>query len=631
MVETIISYLNAKLEGTGYFHSLYCLVEKKKEPREEGDFVYPATYVGGGDLELVEFDSAGFAYFRKNGDFGQSVVANDLGQKQLYSIDLPFRLVAMVRRQDVVTDDSYSPDRLARELASVLTFRNGDLRTFLQASRVTVTSGSWTTNPEQIWTDETDGTGRIEPDYSRAFIAMDVTVNVLADEGCIRSACTDEPDILRLFNFCDPTVVARLTDTQVACLEAALCEPCADATVTVNTSPFGTAPSGGSLNVPVVNGGDNPVGSKQGSEWVIGNNSTFINATQVTDQEAEVDANIFVTLNGTQTGTWNAGIQTWEVTSAAPTLSVSVSNANPQVGTSITITATPTGFTPTNYLFFAKQNGSIEYIGQNALGAISWTVSVFGAFDIYVQADNNVAASAFNIGGESITSFVTITANVLYVNASDPNSYAGSGTAWNDLSVSNNDVTLVNGVTWDGQSMLFNGTNQYAQAVDSASLDIVGAISITVWIKSTDITDGGIISKSDNANKYFGGSSVKVYEIGRFGNQVYLQLSSGITTSALILSIAQTAAIYNGAWNSITFTWDGTTTANGIKYYLNGVLTAQATAAITSIQSLASTLNIMGAGSYFTQGRIGAVLLNNSALSLAQITANYNSLRAIFP
>lgn len=92
---------------------------------------------------------------------------------------------------------------------------------------------------------------------------------------------------------------------------------CADASVTVNTAPFGTAPSGGGLNVPVVNGGSTPVGSKQGSEWVIGNNATFINGTQVTDQEAEVDANIFVTLDGAQSGTWNAGLQTWEVTGAS--------------------------------------------------------------------------------------------------------------------------------------------------------------------------------------------------------------------------------------------------------------------------------------------------------------------------
>ena len=90
------------------------------------------------------------------------------------------------------------------------------------------------------------------------------------------------------------------------------------ATITVNATPFGTAPSGGGLNVPVVNGGDNPVGSIVAGEVVIANNSTFINATQVTDQEAEIDANIFVTLDGTQSGTWNAGIQTWEVTTPPP-------------------------------------------------------------------------------------------------------------------------------------------------------------------------------------------------------------------------------------------------------------------------------------------------------------------------
>jgi len=89
------------------------------------------------------------------------------------------------------------------------------------------------------------------------------------------------------------------------------------ASVTVNTAPFDTAPSGGSLNVPVINGGSNPVGSKQGIDWVIDNNATFINGTQVTDQEAEIDANIFVTLDGTQSGTWNAGTQTWEVIGAA--------------------------------------------------------------------------------------------------------------------------------------------------------------------------------------------------------------------------------------------------------------------------------------------------------------------------
>jgi hypothetical protein len=221
MVEQIITYLNAKLATTGHFHTTYCLVEKKREPREDGDVVYPATYTGAGELEMVEFDSAGFAYFRKDGDITQAVEGNEFGQKQLYNITIPLRLVAMVRRQDIVTDDAYSPDRLARDIATLLTFKNGDLRTGLNANRVLVTAANWQTDPEQIWSDETEGTGRIEPDYSRAFIAMSVTVEVLADEGCIRNACEFDPDMLHLFDFCKPSVVARLTERQVDCIRQA--------------------------------------------------------------------------------------------------------------------------------------------------------------------------------------------------------------------------------------------------------------------------------------------------------------------------------------------------------------------------------------------------------------------------
>lgn len=85
------------------------------------------------------------------------------------------------------------------------------------------------------------------------------------------------------------------------------------ASVTVNTTPFGTAPSGGALDVPVVNGGANPVGSEQAGEWVIGNSTVTINGTQVGDIEAEDSLPIAVELDGNPSGVWNAGTQTWEV------------------------------------------------------------------------------------------------------------------------------------------------------------------------------------------------------------------------------------------------------------------------------------------------------------------------------
>ncbi len=75
-------------------------------------------------------------------------------------------------------------------------------------------------------------------------------------------------DGLTLYNFCDPSVIARLTNEQVACLIAQYNEPCEDATITINSAPFASVVSGGSLNVPVIQNG-NPVGSKVGSNWVI--------------------------------------------------------------------------------------------------------------------------------------------------------------------------------------------------------------------------------------------------------------------------------------------------------------------------------------------------------------------------
>ncbi len=123
-------------------------------------------------------------------------------------------------------------------------------------------------------------------------------------------------DGLTLYDFCDPSVIARLTPSQVACLEAEYGITCADGNIELNGVQVATVASGGTEDIAVLSEGSNPVGSLVGSDWVIENNATTINGVQVTDQEAEQDAAIFVTRDGVQNGTWNAGTQTWEVTSA---------------------------------------------------------------------------------------------------------------------------------------------------------------------------------------------------------------------------------------------------------------------------------------------------------------------------
>ena len=88
-----------------------------------------------------------------------------------------------------------------------------------------------------------------------------------------------------------------------------------DATIEVNGNEFGTVSSGGTIDIPVVNGGSNPVGTIDGGQVVIGDSSVFINGTQVGDIVAEDSLSIAVELDGVPSGTWNATDQVWEVES----------------------------------------------------------------------------------------------------------------------------------------------------------------------------------------------------------------------------------------------------------------------------------------------------------------------------
>jgi hypothetical protein len=265
-------------------------------------------------------------------------------------------------------------------------------------------------------------------------------------------------DGLTLYNFCDPSVIARLTNEQVACLIAQYNEPCEDATITINSAPFGTAPSGGTLNVPVVNGGDNPVGSEQGGEWVIGNSEVFINAVQVADIVAEDTANLAVELDGVPSGSWNAGTQTWEVTStpcadgsveingdfvanvasggmvnimveqdgnpvgafdpnsnswvippcgAGGSVSLAISDTTPFVGDVITLTATATGFTPTSYTFRIEYGTNLALIVTQAGNTYNWTVPAsIGTYTVYVLATD---------GSSNVYKTEGITINAVYL------------------------------------------------------------------------------------------------------------------------------------------------------------------------------------------------------------------------
>jgi hypothetical protein len=90
-----------------------------------------------------------------------------------------------------------------------------------------------------------------------------------------QSGATIPPTVdgLTLYDFCDPSVIARLTAEQVACLEAEYALPCADVTQQVNGTTIGTTVSGGTNNQLIRNTAGTAVGTSANPSIVA--NSTY--------------------------------------------------------------------------------------------------------------------------------------------------------------------------------------------------------------------------------------------------------------------------------------------------------------------------------------------------------------------
>jgi hypothetical protein len=150
-------------------------------------------------------------------------------------------------------------------------------------------------------------------------------------------------------------------------------------------------PSGGTENIQVrQSSGSTQVGSKQGQHWRIGDSEIEINGTQVAAVKAEDGLDIPVIQDGNPVGAFDPNTNSWVIPAcgAGGSVAVTVSNATPDFGDIITITSTPTGFTPTSYLYLAFDGARMIPISTvNPDDNITtWRVSLFGIFAIYAIA-----------------------------------------------------------------------------------------------------------------------------------------------------------------------------------------------------------------------------------------------------
>lgn len=149
---------------------------------------------------------------------------------------------------------------------------------------------------------------------------------------------------------------------------------------------------------------------------------------------------------------------------------------------------------------------------------------------------------------------------VLYLDASNIESYPKGGTTWYDLSGNGNNGTLVNGVSFNDDVFIFDGINDKINLLYSQSFNIRTAITLSVFFKRNSVfnqmSDCFILSRPPSW--YFYDS----YNSGSIRGDVFID---GVRRGGIDVPVP-----FDGNWYKIDYTYDSVTHESCM--YKNGEL-----------------------------------------------------------
>ena len=209
---------------------------------------------------------------------------------------------------------------------------------------------------------------------------------------------------------------------------------------------------------------------------------------------------------------------------------------------------------------------------------------------------------------------------VLYLDAANRRSYAGSGTAWANIIDGANNGTLTNGPTFDGAnngSIVFDGVNDFVDFTDSGLLPTAG-LTVSTWYK-TSVADKWLVDKS--AASFFNGYSITSTSAGAVSFQV--NTPSAVTSAGFISANA-------GNWVNIIGTWTPSTSL--ILYSQGTQLAINTTSIPASINNPSANLRVAGRANNtdYWNGSVAQVSIYNRALSANEVLQNFNATRSRF-
>lgn len=201
----------------------------------------------------------------------------------------------------------------------------------------------------------------------------------------------------------------------------------------------------------------------------------------------------------------------------------------------------------------------------------------------------------------------------LYLDAANPGSYSGSGTAWNDLSVHNNDGVLVGSPTFNSTYFSFDGSS--TQYVDlNTALDFE-SFAVGAWVRTSASGIRMILSKETPAGAPWN------YRLWLNDGQIIGDIAKN---GSPFTTISSPLTYNDGNWYLIMFTRDVST--KNLTINVNGSQVATLTDLINGSIKNNQELWIgrsAYSGAYQFQGDIGEVFVYDKELTNSEMLQNF--------
>ena len=210
---------------------------------------------------------------------------------------------------------------------------------------------------------------------------------------------------------------------------------------------------------------------------------------------------------------------------------------------------------------------------------------------------------------------------VFNVDAANTTSYSGTGNVWSDLRGTNNinfyssssyNVNANPTFSSDGGGSLVT-TGIFGRSIANSGITGSVARSMEAWVKFNSVAANAVISIG-------GQSASQLYELMAYSNNAIEHYWGNFTQSSTVLA--------TNTWYHIVIVYDGTTNhyiyINGVQVGISATPTLNTTN--TSIYIGPAVTTTWGA----FDGKIAALRIYNRALTLSDVTNNFNVLKTRF-